>query len=87
MHAHAREGDGGGQVSLDRPVVLPPGVRLRGATRGFGCIFMKGDALMAGQQVAAGKGSPTLADEGLLFGVWEDELVSIKVCVAVSCPI
>lgn len=72
MHAHAREGHGRGEVSLDRPVLLLllPGVRLRGATRRLGCVFMEGDALVAGQQVATGKGSPTLADEGLLLGVW-----------------
>lgn len=69
MHAHARQGDSGCQVGLDRPVMLLPRVRLWGPIRGLRCIFMKGDALVAGQEVSPGKGSSALADEWLLLGV------------------
>ena len=70
MDAHAGQGHSGRQVGLDRPVMLFSGVRLRRAIRRLGCIFVKGNTLMAGQQVAPCKGSSTLADEGLLLGVW-----------------
>lgn len=69
MHAHAREGDCCCQIGLDRPVRLLPGVRLGGLIRGLRCIFMEGDALVAGQEVSPGKGSSTLAEEGLLLRV------------------
>lgn len=49
--------------------MLLPGVWLWAAVRRFGCIFMKNNALMAGQQVTPGKGSSTLTDKGLLLGV------------------
>lgn len=69
MHAHAREGNGGCQIGLNRPVMMLPGGRLWGLVRGLRRIFMQGDALVAGQEVSPGKGSSTLAEEGLLLGV------------------
>lgn len=74
LHAHAREGHGGGQIGLDGAVMLLAGARLREAFGRLGHMYMlvEGDALVAGQEVTPGKGGSTLAraDKGLLLGIW-----------------